>query len=430
MPRNGLRSALISSASTTSTDFAVPGVKRNQLQQIILGILPLLLGGQILVGVALTSGAFRGDADFRQLYAAGYMVRTGHGQQLYDYAAQIHYQAAVVPGEPFLPFIRPAFEALLFVPFSLVSYRAAYVMFFGVNLLLLFVSYRLFRPHLGNLARCWRWLPICLFLSFLPFSIAVVQGQDTILLLLLLSLAMRLLDLRREFWAGVVLGLGLFKFQIVVPFALLFLLWRRRKLFSGFCMSGTILACFSMLLTGLPQAREFVRLSWSVGGSATLLDPHQVQLRVDFMPNLRGLVNGVFAKFVPGTYIQLLLIAASAALICFLVFRWRAAPLGSDAFRLGVLAAIVLSYYLLIHDLALALLPIALTLDRSMRLQGNPSLGDRREAWTALLALVAPVYLLFDFGHVYVLALPFLALLLQSAPRPQAEASAGLIASG
>jgi glycosyl transferase family 87 len=418
MPRSGLRSAFMSSPSKTSPDFAVPGVKRNQLQEIMLGILPLLLCGQILISVALTARAFHGAADFRQLYAAGYMVRTGHGQQLYDYQAQIHYQAAVVPDEPFLPFIRPAFQALLFVPFSLVGYRAAYVMFFTVNLLFLFVSYWLFRPHLDNLARCRRWLPICLFLSFLPFSIAVVQGQDTIILLVILSLAMRMLDLRREFWAGAVLALGLFKFQIVVPIALLFLIWRRWGFFSGFCMSGTLLALISVLLTGLRQAREFVRLTWSVGGSATLLDPHQAQLRVDFMPNLRGLMNGVFATSLPSTYIQLLMIAVSAALICFLVFRWRAAPHGSEALRLGVLAAVVLSYYLLIHDLTIAVLPIALALDRSMRLPEEPSMRDRLEAWSALLALVAPVYVLFDFGHIYLLALPFLAFLMLTAPCP------------
>ena len=43
--------------------------------------------------------ALRGRADFRQLYAAGYMVQTGHRHQLYDYDSQKKVQDALVSQE-------------------------------------------------------------------------------------------------------------------------------------------------------------------------------------------------------------------------------------------------------------------------------------------------------------------------------------------
>jgi hypothetical protein len=40
-----------------------------------------------------------GHADFRNLYAAGYMVRVGHGHEIYNYAAQKTFQDALVSRE-------------------------------------------------------------------------------------------------------------------------------------------------------------------------------------------------------------------------------------------------------------------------------------------------------------------------------------------
>ena len=41
-----------------------------------------------------------------------------------------------------------------------------------------------------NLARVWRFLPVFVFLVFYPIALALMQGQDSILLLLLLAAAL------------------------------------------------------------------------------------------------------------------------------------------------------------------------------------------------------------------------------------------------
>src|ERR1700687_1084733 len=103
----------------------------------LLGLLPLLLVLQ-LQWFIFFQGALRGHADFRQLYAAGYMVRTGHASDLYNYAAQKNFQDTLVSREKLaLPFIRPAYQAVFFAPFSLLPYRSAYLAFLSANLIFL-----------------------------------------------------------------------------------------------------------------------------------------------------------------------------------------------------------------------------------------------------------------------------------------------------
>src|ERR1700758_1097217 len=75
--------------------------------------------------------------DFRTFYAGGYLARTDPAS-LYDYARQKQVQDALVSkADGLLPFVRPAYGALLFAPLSRLSYRNAYFCFVCVNLLLL-----------------------------------------------------------------------------------------------------------------------------------------------------------------------------------------------------------------------------------------------------------------------------------------------------
>jgi len=224
------------------------------LRDLMLGVLPFLLAVQGVAWLTFVPGALRGHSDFRQLYTAGYMVRTGHAAKLYDYATQQHFQDSLVAsGDLALPFIRPAYQALLFVPFSLLSYRAAYLAFLGANVILLALAFWLLRAKLTNLAVAWNLLPVFVFLVFYPVALALMQGQDSVLLLVFLAAALHALQHGREATAGALLGLGLFKLQIVIPIALIFLLWRRWRFTGGFALSGLLLALISIWTVGLAQ---------------------------------------------------------------------------------------------------------------------------------------------------------------------------------
>jgi len=84
----------------SSTDAVVSQLSQfrrtHYVQDILLGILPIIFCMQFLAWLTFLPKALRGHADFRQLYVAGYMVRTGHRTQLYDYAAQTCFQNTLV----------------------------------------------------------------------------------------------------------------------------------------------------------------------------------------------------------------------------------------------------------------------------------------------------------------------------------------------
>jgi hypothetical protein len=88
--------------------------------------------------------------DFRQLYAAGYQARTDPAN-LYDYEQQKAVQDRLVSkAAGLLPFVRPAYEALLFLPLSYLPYRAAYLGFLALNLLSLLACFFACRSELSH----------------------------------------------------------------------------------------------------------------------------------------------------------------------------------------------------------------------------------------------------------------------------------------
>jgi hypothetical protein len=78
------------------------------------------------------------------------MVRSGHRREIYDYRAQKEFQDAHVSREQIaIPFIRPAYQALLFAPFSLLPFRLAYFAFLVANLATLVVCFKLLSAYIS-----------------------------------------------------------------------------------------------------------------------------------------------------------------------------------------------------------------------------------------------------------------------------------------
>jgi hypothetical protein len=377
------------------------------VQDALLGVLPIVFCVQFLGWLTFFPKALRGHADFRQLYVAGYMVRTGHRTQLYDYAEQTYFQNVLVSNdERAVPFIRPAYQALLFMPFSLLPYRAAYLGFLFLNLLLLAVAFLLLQPRMRGLSRVWPGLPPALFLGFYPVSLALMQGQDSILVLVLLAGALVSLEQDREFVAGVLIGLGLFKFQIVIPIVLLFLLWRRWRFAKGFAASATLVGLLSFVTSGWAEEMVFMRSLLSVGaglhGAAGAID---FPLRITIMANLRGLIYGLASSRAPWLWLQALTILLSLLILILIWVRGRGQWQGDAALVLAITASVVVSYYLFIHDLSILLIPIVLTLDRFIDRDGAGEPFALATAVLSALLFVAPMCVFVIPGHFYLLAI-------------------------
>jgi hypothetical protein len=342
----------------------------------------------------------RGYVDFRQLYTAGYMVRTGRAAQLYDYDATEKLQNEIVsPATGALPFNHLAFESLLFAPFSFLSYRAAYIVFLILNLILLAAAFRLLRPYLTSLAEVWSFLPVALFACFVPATIALLEGQDSIILLALMICATRALDSGSDFQAGVLVALTLFKFQYALPIVLLFLIWRHWRFLAGFVLTAAALVAVSLWLTG-PAA--FVSYFHSLTEMSIRFAPVyslRYGIHLKAMPNLRGFAQMVTPHSTSASLVLTLVLSA---------FTLVWAAVRPPSLPLAVLAAVLMSYHHLISDTTLLILPAGLALNAATSASTSRSI---LLAVLAALVLLGPAPLLLAGVRFYLLAVPMLALL-------------------
>src|SRR5438094_351871 len=103
---------------------------------LVLALSPFLVGFGAGITINFLPSALHGWGDFRQLYTGGYMVRVGERSNFYDYDTQLRYEHSLVPVPTHLPANHLVYEHLLFVPLSLLTYRAAYLVFFALNIVL------------------------------------------------------------------------------------------------------------------------------------------------------------------------------------------------------------------------------------------------------------------------------------------------------
>lgn len=325
--------------------------------RLYLGALLVLQLCTLVSGIPI---AARRYIDFRTSYTAGYMLRTGHASQLYDYSTEQRFQSTLVSPEPrALPLMTPPFSVLLFVPLSLLSFWPAYFAFAVINVLLLFASLALLKPFLATLSSRWKPAPLLLFLSFLPAAIALIMGQLSFVLLLLYCACFVTLRRKHDLAAGLILSLALLKFQIALPIAALFLLWRQWRFIAGFVAGATFLTSLSVLIIGRAAFLPYLHSLFSMTHSITADRATQVHFGIipSLMPNLFGL----FFILSHGAPWGRSLIVALSLLLLLRTARQR------PSLPLALLTAMLVSYHLPFYDLTLLLLPLPLLADHLLR---------------------------------------------------------------
>ena len=344
-------------------------------------------------------------ADFRQLYTAGYMVRTGHRRQLYDYAAELEFQHKLVSQQAYiLPFYRPAYEALVLSPLSFLSLVHAFWVMVGLNAVFLTLTFLALKSCMGTVARVGNWLPPVIFVSYYPVMVAIMRGQDTILLLFLLAAAYACLSRGLSVRAGILTGLGLFKFHLTLPLAFLFLIWRRWRFFAAFAMTALLLAGLSVWLTGIAQATLYVHeLRYLAQGSlsANLLARYAI-VRQETMPNLHGLVFGMARGRIPQDWIEILTLTVSILVLGWTAIRGRHVKHVGGLLLYAMIACSLVGHYLLIQDLAVLLLPVVVILDSCLPSEAYNDKTGRLINRAAVCAFIAPAILwVFVLDHFF-----------------------------
>ena len=301
-----------------------------------------------------------GYQDFTAFYTGAKMVRGGQGARLYDLAAQYDLQKQFTPDVPIrqaaLPYNHPPFEALLFIPFTYLSYWPAYLLWTFLNVGMVAWSLRIVRktfPEVGRLS------PVFVALAatgLVPVVIGCIQGQDSILLLLLFSVGLASLEENHDVAAGAALGAGLFKFHLVIPLALV-LAVRRPRLLLGLSPVAIGLAAISAMTVGWRGVADYVsfllRLEKSGAGGA---------ISATGMPNLRGLMAELLGAKGGSRAAMLLTIALSIAVLGAGVWQVRRRDVSMRfIFTIAAVTTMLVSYHAITHDMSL-LLPIVLLL--------------------------------------------------------------------
>ncbi len=369
--------------------------------------------GLLLLALNVTVRESSSALDFANFYTAGRILRQFPGRNLCDLALQMKVEREFMPKGLVLPYDHPPFEAWLFAPLAYFSYPHAFVLWGVINLALLALIVWLLRftgcrlDTEGQLV----WLLLCI-----PLVAGVlILGQDSLLLAVVFLLAYLALKRHWDHAAGLALGLGCFRFEIVLPLVFIFFVRRRWKVVAGFLAASILALLASVALVGWRGILDYVNLLQELGrlkGSLAYQDP------VAAMPSLRGGLVTLLGGVIPHVLLLPLVLVATLALLGWAAWHFKNIARPEDPafdleFSLVSLGALLSSYYLFAHELTPLIVIGFLLLAYERTRPHEGILGNRRG--TALLLLFAVVYgiggTVFHFRDFSVLFIVLLGLM-------------------
>lgn len=404
-----------------SQEFMPQSRARSFDTRLFLGVVALciLVSNLTLFYVKRDGLAYR---DFKSFYASAQILRSHRGAEIYDYDLQgrVEEQLLHIRPEERTLNNHPAFELLIFLPLTSLSYAGAFYIWLVISSGLGIASAALLDRELKRLSELWRLMPYALVVCLFPFFMVVLEGQDSAVALLLLIAAWLALRRRADSWAGFWLGLGLFKFQVFIPLAVI-MVFRRPRLLKGFGVSAALAGLISLMMVGPGGAVSYLRSLTQMAHASSQGVSYKFGMDPRLLPNLRGLAYGIVSggRGSLGSYpaMATLVVVALASL---LVLGWavrltRTLPAKSREaedllFALAVTVSVLLSFHILAHDLTLLALPFAIVINRILaRGQGR---NLRQIALVALISLFycfALYLFLFAWSLVFLLAVAILS---------------------
>jgi len=356
-----------------------------------------------------------GLSDFSCFYTAAEILHEGRGHQLYNLDLQEAVQrsatpAALVERGAVLPYNHPPFEAPLFLPLIACPYSVAYSIWLVVNVGLLTAVIMILRKNLRFLGQLPLYLWIAACLAFTPITFALIQGQDSIVLLFCFCIAFIALRRKIEFSAGMWVALGLFKFQLSLPLIAPSLLLKRWRVAGGFCVVALLLALISLRTVGVASSLHYPEFVWELHHN-----PKFSWLAPIGSPNLHGLLSVLSFPNHPRIGTACLLIV-SGLLLAAATFAWRTMRDGDPrhldlAFAATLVISVLLSYHIMVHDLSILFLALLVALENAIAGRSAASWSTQSISLCSLLLWSPLILVLFKFHHLEALAIIFIVLL-------------------
>jgi Glycosyltransferase family 87 len=388
----------------------------SKLKFLVVSYLIAMVGMHASILWRLHKSVFEGYSDFAAFYTAGRLVQQGRASDLYDphsqWEVQQQFASEVTIRKGPLPYIRPPFEALLFLPLSYLKYQVAYLLWTAIKVLLLLAVPFLARPVSGE-ALLPAHIAGVLCLGLFPVGLDLLHGQDSVLLLLVLVLTFQRLRRGDEFWSGFMLGLGLFKFHLVIPIAAVFFLRRKGRFSTGFLLTGALFFAISVGMVGLGGILEYPKYVWSLDHA-----PGMGVTTWQNMPNLRALLTALSSGQKLSAPMDWLWGAIACVGIAGTAWLWGDASHKNETrsatgFSLAVVITLLTSYYAYGYDLTLLLAPTLLlggAVPRKLEFEGWPRVWFIGGIGLFMLSPVYWVVILFTHQFYWVALLTLLML--------------------
>jgi hypothetical protein len=332
--------------------------------------------------------------DLLEQRIAALMTRDGHGDELYNFELQAHYEQEAVAPEPLPglnPFMSPPWAALFYWPLMLLRQGVAFIVWTAIGIAALVISVFWLEGQYAWIQE-YRATVLLLSLSFFPVIEGLMAGSNQLISLLLLTGVFVSLKRGRDGLAGVLLGVQLFKPQLAVA-TLAVLVYKRR--WRSLCYCGAVALTWVALATmfvargSVAQYLEVIpalaRLPLADGFPYYLLTSLHSLFIIPFGSRFWGWSNAI------GTVAS---VAAVIALLRVWAGPWR--PQSED-FERRVAATLVatplVSQYFLLHDVTIMILATVLLADHAMRRGGRQGWGATRLALATLwvFCFVGPV---------------------------------------
>jgi hypothetical protein len=284
--------------------------------------------------------------DFLHFYTLGSIALAHRGADLYNMQAQSALAAERVPaaaGIRYLPLYPPQ-VSILFAPFARLSYPCALILWLGLSALVYgLCCYEVWRacPNL----RSSKFSVLILALAFPAFWNLIAWGQTSALALACLTLAFFALRAQHEFLAGLAIGCLIFKPQLALAAAIVFLITLNWRLIAGALLAASAQLTAALLYYGPAPLRQWLHALLNIFATLPLLEPKPYQTH-----SLRTF----WTMLLPWPLASLTLYLITALLVSAVtVACWRNRSPLSLRYSALLLATVLLAPHLTVYDLVI-----------------------------------------------------------------------------